>query len=49
VFFLKSLCGNWLFRSPFVHILSFEDPLKEEKRKKKKEKEKKKKEKEKRG
>jgi hypothetical protein len=49
VFFLKSLCGNWLFRSPFVHIFSFEDPLKEEKRKKKKEKEKKKKRKREKG
>jgi hypothetical protein len=38
---LKSLCGNWLFRSPFVHIFSIEDPLKNKKRKKKKKKRKK--------
>jgi hypothetical protein len=40
------LCGNWLFRSPFVHIFSFEDPLKKKNKEKEK---KKKKEKEKRG
>jgi hypothetical protein len=41
------LCGNWLFRSPCVHIFSFEDPLKNKKNKKKRKRKKEKKEKEK--